>query len=224
MEQLLVVEDDKALNIGLCKALESEQYHVVSCHTIQEAREQLWCGPIALVLLDIQLPDGNGLVFLRELKKDKLERPVILLTVNDTDKDIVEGLDCGADDYVTKPFSLSVLRARIQSQLRRRQQISEDGVVEIEPFVFDFIHYTFYVRGKEVILSKTEQKLLKILVRNQGCIMSREVLIEHIWSEEQFVDANALSVTIKRLRDKLGAHHYIKTVYGVGYRWEKNNG
>lgn len=108
MEQILIIEDDTGLNQGLCRALKSENRQVVSCLNLKTAREQLACGSVLLVLLDINLPDGSGLDFLQELKAAAPVRPVILLTANDTDMDIVVGLEQGADDYITKPFSLSV--------------------------------------------------------------------------------------------------------------------
>ena len=120
MEQILILEDDIALNQGLCKALKTENRRIVSCETIKAARDQLLCGCPSLILLDINLPDGSGLDFLQELKRNYPTIPVILLTANDTDMDIVKGLELGADDYITKPFSLSVLRARVPSLERRK--------------------------------------------------------------------------------------------------------
>lgn len=119
MEQLLIVEDDRELNQGLCKALAAENRKLISCQTIKAAREQLMCGSVSLVLLDINLPDGSGLELLQEVKEQNPNIPIILLTANDTDMDIVEGLEKGADDYITKPFSLAVLRARVNTQLRK---------------------------------------------------------------------------------------------------------
>lgn len=121
MEQILILEDDIALNQGLCKALKTENRKIVSCETIKAARDQLLCGCPSLILLDINLPDGSGLDFLQELKRNYPTIPVILLTANDTDMDIVKGLELGADDYITKPFSLSVLRARVIPSLERRK-------------------------------------------------------------------------------------------------------
>jgi DNA-binding response OmpR family regulator len=150
---------------------------------------------------------------------------VILLTANDTDMDIVEGLESGADDYITKPFSLSVLRARVNTQLRKHSHTPvADGYVT-DRYGFDFAQMKFTVQGESVELSKTEQKLLRILVENQGTTISRNTLVDRIWTDEaDFVDENALSVTVKRLRDKLDAQDYIKTVYGIGYRWENHHG
>jgi DNA-binding response OmpR family regulator len=225
MEQLLIIEDDKELNMGLCKALQSEHRQVVSCMNLKTAREQLLCTEPSLVLLDINLPDGSGLDFLQELKRKHSSVPVILLTANDTDMDIVTGLESGADDYITKPFSLSVLRARVNTQLRKNSNAPTSGQYVTDRYCFDFGQMKFTVNGESVELSKTEQKLLRILVENQGATVSRNTLVDRIWTDgADFVDENALSVTVKRLRDKLGAQDYIKTVYGIGYRWENLHG
>lgn len=119
MQQILIIEDDISLNKGLCQALSSEDRQIFSCTNLQAARQQLACFNASLILLDITLPDGSGLDFLVEVKIDFPDIPVILLTANDTDFDIVSGLELGADDYITKPFSLAVLRARVNTQLRK---------------------------------------------------------------------------------------------------------
>lgn len=225
MEQILIVEDDISLNQGLCRALKSENRQIISCMNLKSTREQLLCGSVSLVLLDINLPDGNGLDFLSELKVTDPLCPVILLTANDTDMDIVTGLEQGADDYITKPFSLSVLRARVNTQLRKQATSVHTALFQMDGFVFDFDQMQFRVNGTAIELSKTEQKLLRLLVENHGKPMSRSVLIDRIWTDgAEYVDENALSVTVKRLRDKLGAHDYIQTIYGIGYIWEKKHG
>lgn len=225
MEQILIIEDDISLNQGLCRALKSENRQVISCLNLKTAREQLLCGSVSLVLLDINLPDGSGLDFLKELKIADPVRPVILLTANDTDMDIVTGLEQGADDYITKPFSLSVLRARVNTQLRKKAASVGTKTFQIDRFIFDFDQMQFSAAGVSVELSKTEQKLLRLLVENQGTTMSRSSLVDRIWTDgADYVDENALSVTVKRLRDKLGAQDYIQTVYGVGYAWGKKHG
>ena len=220
MEQILIVEDDIALNKGLCKALKADNRQVISCPDMKSARKQLLCGTVSLILLDINLPDGSGLDFLREIKKTSIQLPVVLLTANDTDMDIVEGLEQGADDYITKPFSLSVLRARVNTQLRKARQNIADTSIKIHHFTFDFSSMQFHVGDKCVELSKTEQKLLRLLVENRGIVMQRAELVDRVWTDgAEYVDENALSVTIKRLRDKLNAQDYIKTIYGIGYSW-----
>ena len=220
MEQILIMEDDMALNKGLCKALTTDSRQLISCTDIRSAREQILCSTPSLILLDINLPDGSGLDFLKEIKKGSDPIPVILLTANDTDLDIVNGLELGADDYITKPFSLAVLRARVNTQLRKTTPCDKKNVITIDDYSFDFSTMEFSIRNKKMELSKTEQKLLRLLIENRGTVMSRSALVDRIWTDgAEYVDENALSVTVKRLRDKLEAHHYIKTIYGIGYSW-----
>ncbi len=284
-QRVLIVEDDRPLAAGLCRALQNEKTETVSCHTLQEA-EKLLGGirPDAepggrggktepdtrpdfdLVVLDVNLPDGNGFDFLQKMKR-KYDICIVMLTANDMETDIVAGLELGADDYITKPFSLAVLRARVATQLRRveaRERNGSPAVVEsiagtdaghmaahnaengmtaddlVQGFIsgadalshgegwitdgdyrFHFMKMLFYHGQEQIELSKSEQKLLRILVENRGITLTREQLFEHIWSvDAEFVDENTLSVTVKRLRDKLGAQDRIRTVYGIGYRWE----
>ena len=224
MQQILIIEDDTTLNSGLCKALRDDGRRIVSCENIAEARDQLLLDTVSLVILDVNLPDGSGLTLLREIKTRDPKLPVILLTANDTDRDIVTGLEQGADDYITKPFSLSVLRARVNTQLRKVQHSVPDGVFSDDAYVFDFNSMAFTVDGRPVELSKTEQRLLRILVDNASITVKRETLIDRLWSDgAEYVDENALSVTVKRLRDKLSAQDKIKTVYGIGYSWVKRH-
>lgn len=271
MDFILIVEDDAALAEGLCRALSATEIQAESCGTLTEAKTRLaeWKqDAMPLLLLDINLPDGNGFDFLK-MVKESYDISVIMLTANDLEMDIVAGLEQGADDYITKPFSLAVLRARVAAQLRRQrstesggknQPVSKasisggDSVTEIPAsndqmasqtftsevgsetgismkgdtcvtygkYNFAFQRMQFLVDGKAVELSKTEQKLLRYFVENPGIILSRDMLIDRIWSDgAEFVDENALSVAVKRLRDKLSAQDHIKTVYGVGYVWKK---
>jgi DNA-binding response OmpR family regulator len=221
MKQVLIVEDDRNLSRGLCLALKDQELQIVPCFDLKSAREQLACGVTDLVLLDINLPDGSGLQLLREIKSTGKSIAVILLTANDTETDVVMGLEHGADDYITKPFSLAILRARVRAQLRRGMaDVSKPSVIDIDSYRFDFEHMVFFKADTPVELSKTEQKLLRLLVENRGVTISRTVLLDRIWTDgADYVGENALSVTVKRLRDKLEAARYIKTVYGLGYVW-----
>lgn len=226
---ILIVEDDVTLAGGLCRALQNERTEAVYCKTLHEARtlierQQAAGERYSLILLDVNLPDGNGFDFLQEIK-GKYDICVIMLTANDMETDIVAGLELGADDYITKPFSLAVLRARVETQLRRIQaaqgSMHTEQIVVVGDYRFNFTQMLFMHGEERIELSKAEQKLLRILVENQGITLTREQLVDRIWSmEAEFVDENALSVTVKRLRDKLGAQERIKTVYGIGYRWE----
>lgn len=220
-EQILIIEDDNELGRGLTAALKNDGKTVFCVSTLKDATDQLLVFRPSLILMDINLPDGNGLDFLTEVKRSDAEIPVIMLTANDTDDDIVRGLELGADDYMTKPFSLSVLRARVNAQLRRNGSRASEELFEVDGYVFDFVNMIFR-KGEETFeLSKTEQKILRILVANRGMTVKRELLIDKVWTDgADYVDENALSVSIKRLRDKLGAKDNIKTVYGLGYSWK----
>lgn len=166
----------------------------------------------------MNLPDGSGMDFCRKIRTVS-SVPIIMLTANDMEIDIVSGLESGADDYITKPFSLAVLWARVNAVTRRNQ--GDNTVFQYKGFVFDFENMKFTHNGTTVELSKTEQRLLKILSQNIGKTMSKNVLIDRVWSDgAEFVEENALSVCIKRLRQKLPGIP-IKTVYGIGYMLER---
>lgn len=225
MKNILIIEDDRALSNGISLTLKSEEYHIEQSFDLNSARQALLKGHFELLILDINLPDGNGLDFLKEFRQMQ-ESKVILLTANDMETDIVLGLEMGADDYITKPFSLAVLRARVNSQLRYRSQRMGEVVI-VSSLRFDFERMEYCKGGTSIELSKTEQKLLRILVLNRGKILSRSELVDRIWTDgAEYVDENALSVTVKRLRDKVeedsSKPQYIKTVYGIGYIWEDN--
>lgn len=222
VQKILLIEDDLTLANGIRLALQNSSLQITLCHTLTEGRNVLDRDSYDLLILDINLPDGSGLDLLNEVRKISAV-PIILLTANDMEMDIVTGLESGADDYITKPFSLAVLRARVNAQLRRSIS-AKSTCTEIDSFQFDFDRMEFRKDGQLVELSKTEQKLLRILVENRGQTLPRAVLVDRIWTDgAEYVDENALSVTVKRLRDKLedspSSPKYLKTVYGIGYTW-----
>lgn len=222
--QIVIVEDDTDLLNGLCKALKDDTRKIFGCEDLKSAREQIFLSNPALVVLDVNLPDGSGLDLVKEIREKNLKTSVIVLSANDTDMDVVKGLELGADDYVTKPFSLSVLRARVNNCLRKNTAASQGDEIKTGKYSFDFEKMVFLVDEGEVSLSKIEQRLLKMLVSNAGLTVSRDELIDRLWTDgAEFVDENALSVAIKRLRDKLDAKDSIKTVYGIGYMWVKSD-
>lgn len=223
MKKLLIIEDDAALGQGIRLALQGDVFDIQISRCAAQGKKALAAQQFDLVILDINLPDANGLDILSELRR-KSTVPVIMLTANDMETDIVTALESGADDYITKPFSLAVLRARVNACLRR-QRVPTACVVEMGDLCFNFERMEFFKDGKAVSLSKTEQKLLRILIENRGRTLSRAALIDRIWTDgAAYVDENALSVTVKRLRDKLedvpSKPQYLKTVYGIGYTWE----
>lgn len=223
MKHIFLLEDDETLGHGISMALTGPEVSVVCRPSLANAREALAEDRFDLLILDINLPDGSGLDLLREIRAAGDASPVILLTANDLELDEVTGLEAGADDYITKPFSLAILRARVHAQLRRCTSQSSH-VLSVGPFAFDFDKMDFRRDGMAITLSKTEQKLLRVLVENRGHAVSRSTLVDWVWTDgAEFVEENALSVTVKRLRCKLEADppnpEYLKTVYGIGYTW-----
>ena len=222
MQKILLLEDDTALGSGIQLALENPSVQIRLCRTLAQGKEEAARNAYDLLILDVNLPDGSGLDLLGQIRKTS-HVPVILLTANDLEMDVVTGLESGADDYITKPFSLAILRARVNAQLRRSIPV-KTSCIEIGRFQFDFDRMEFRKDGQAIELSKTEQKLLRILIENRGQTLSRGMLVDKIWTDgAEFVDENALSVTVKRLRSKLedtpSSPQYLKTVYGIGYTW-----
>ena len=226
MKHILLLEDDAALGQGIRYALENDGVQVELCTALAQAQDILPGRDFDLLILDVNLPDGSGLDLLRDVRRRHSRVPVILLTANDLETDIVVGLESGADDYITKPFSLAVLRARVNAQLRRGTPV-RTATVELEGFSFNFEWMEFRKNGQLIELSKTEQRLLRVLTENRGRVLSRETLLERVWPDGgEYVEENALSVTVKRLRDKLedtpSKPRFLRTVYGIGYTWAVN--
>lgn len=221
-----IVEDDRALSEGIVLALKENGMEFNQSTDIKCARETFEQTASELIILDINLPDGSGYDYLKWVR-ERSATPVLILTANDMEIDEVMGLTLGADDYMMKPFSLAVLRARIQALLRRGNSRSTD-IYEEDGFRFDFGRLIFTKNGREIVLSINEQRLLKILTENRGRVLTRNVLIDRLWSDSgEYVDENALSVTVNRLRSKLedknNSASYIQTVYRQGYMWKKED-
>lgn len=236
---ILLVEDDYALALGTEYSLKAEGYQVVHAINLAQARQHLLTDrePFSLVLLDVMLPDGNGYTFLEEIRRERMYVPVIFLTAVAEEANIVQGLDLGADDYVTKPYRVKELLSRIHAALRRQEQyLGETGLKDtghkreeyhkgqmyIEGYTIDFDNFRVYQNGNGIDCTPSEFRLLRELLLHPGQVLRREQLLERIWDvESSFVDDNTLSVYMKRLRDKLpGMKERIHTVRGVGYRFE----
>lgn len=215
MKKLLIVEDDDAIRTGLCRSLSSDALDTAGAENLASARQHLKAGYIDLIILDCNLPDGNGIDFCRELM-NKMTIPVIFLTVLDSEIDEVAAFRAGACDYVKKPFSLMVLRERIAALLGRTEKRSDLYVDR--RYRFDFTSLDFFVDGTRVYLGSTEYKLLAVLVKNAGNVLSRAVLTDALWEGGEELNENALSVTVSRLRGRLGEKS-ISTIYGLGYMW-----
>ncbi len=217
MPTILLIEDDAALREGLEFDLSAEGYKILSTGNGKTAA-MLLEQAADIVLLDVNLPDADGFMLCREIKKQK-NIPVIFLTCRDLEADELQGFDCGADDYVTKPFSMPLLRKRIAAVLRRNGNgvVYSDGYLKI-----DFEKYTVCAGEKSISFTPMEFKLLRIFIANGGNVLTRRVLLEKLWdNKNNFVDDHALTVNINRIRSKIedDNHKYIKTVYGIGYVW-----
>lgn len=218
---ILIIEDDITLNKGIMLTLRQNDINIKQAFTLEDSRNILKKEKMDLIILDVNLPDGNGFDFCKEIR-EKSTIPIIFLTACDMELDIVTGLELGADDYITKPFSLMVLRARVMVALRRLENKNTNNKINIDNLILDFDKMEFTKDNNKINLSKTEQKLLKMLITNKGRVLTREQLIDNVWdNDSEFVEENALTVNIKRLREKIEDNKskpkYIKTVYGIGY-------
>ena len=216
MIRILLVEDSDLIIKGLTFALTQAQYEVSVCKTARQVEDLTGQVLFDLAILDVMLPDGSGFSICKRLKEDFPEMPVIFLTAKDAESDVVLGFDCGADDYVIKPFRNRELLSRIQNALRRYHKgaaILTSGDVRL-----DLDADRIYRGEKEVQLTALEFKVVTFLFQNQGRTISRETLLSRIWDfTGNFVNDNTLTVTIKRIREKLG-EGVIQTIKGLGYR------
>lgn len=219
--KLFVLEDDAAIGMGLSYSLKNEGYDVTVAKNVKSAYEILNKETFSLYILDLTLPDGSGYDVCREIKKSG-DFPVIFLTAYDDEVNVVMGLELGADDYISKPFRVKELLARIKSVLRRYSKDSPDGIVSVGSIKVNTNEAKIYKNGAEIILTAIEYKLLLIFINNRGKVLSRQRLLEDIWDVAgDFVNDNTLTVYIKRLRDKIeedpAKPQIIKTVRGLGY-------
>lgn len=220
MQKILVVEDNSQLNKTLCYAMEKAGYRVTSVFDIAKGKEAYEKQELDLVLLDVNLPDGEGFSFCKWIK-NRGETPVIFLTARDLEEDALVGYEMGAEDYVTKPFSMKILLKKLELILQRtkyvKKELFDDGNLRME-----LENGKVWIREKECSVTPTELRLLKLFVANKGQLLTYDILLERLWdSDGQFVDKHALAVNINRLRGKIEDqdHRYISNVYGMGYQW-----
>ncbi len=224
MAKILVVEDDLPLSTGLCFELDTSGYLTVAAYNCQKALKLIKIDHFDLAILDINLPDGDGFDLCREIKKEQPQLPVIFLTAKDLEQDVLKGFDLGADDYVTKPFHMQILKRRVEVALRRGagnakalEEGYDDGFLRL-----DFRTLTAVRNGEQQPMTPNEYKLLKILTAHAGNLVTRQILLEKLWDcDGNYVDDHTLTVTMNRLRAKIedAGHSYIRTVRGMGYIW-----
>lgn len=217
MANILLLEDDNMLSKGIEIALEKDCHHVTAVYGYVEALQQYKDQRYDLLLLDINLPDGSGLDFCREIRQTS-EVPVLFLTANDTEEDMLDGFAAGCDDYISKPFSLPVLRQKVQAILKRTS--SDQVKIKYKELEVDTDKCIVLLKGHEIHLTATEYRLLHYLIQNKGRVVTRAMLLECLWDiDGNFIDDNTVRVHITRLRKKLNdeEQQYIVTVFGIGY-------
>lgn len=218
MKKILVVEDDIMLNSGVCYNLEADGYKVTPVYNLKSASKKLEDEIFNLIILDLNLPDGNGFDFCKEINL-KHKTPVVFLTACDLEEDIMKGFDLGADDYIVKPFNVNIFRKKIKAILNRIEKPKEENIYVCKNLKIDFNKLKAYMNEDPIVFTPTEYKILKIFTSNKDILLTRGVLLEKLYDiDANFVDEHALTVHINRLRSKIDKE-YIKTVYGMGYIW-----
>lgn len=219
MYNILLIEDDRPLNKAISVYFKKEKFYVLSSFSGQEALDILSQNNLDLIILDINLPDLSGFDLIEQIKIINSNIPILILSACDLDSAILHGFNLGAEDYVTKPFNIEILHKKINVILKRN---TKNTFYKDDHLFFDKNTSKLVIYNKEIKLTPLEFKLLSLFLENQNQIILKETIIEKIWdSNENYVDEHTLLVNISRLRNKIedDKHHYIKTVYGLGYRW-----
>ena len=219
MYNILLIEDDRPLNKAISVYFKKEKFYVLSTFSGQEALDILFQNNLDLIILDINLPDLSGFDLIEQIKIINSNIPILILSACDLDSAILHGFNLGAEDYVTKPFNIEILHKKINVILKRN---TKNTFYKDDHLFFDKNTSKLVIDNKEIKLTPLEFKLLSLFLENQNQILLKETIIEKIWdSNENYVDEHTLLVNISRLRNKIedDKHHYIKTVYGLGYRW-----
>ena len=226
LQKILLIEDEPDIRKTLEYNISREGYDVVSAPSLSEGRIHLNSGSFSLILLDLMLPDGSGLDLCREIKadKEKVATPIIILTAKDDEVDKVVGFELGADDYVTKPFSVRELILRIKAVLKRGEIKQENLEVQRQfgELLIDVDSHEVYVNDQSITLTALEFKLLRQLVDRRGRVQSRDQLLSDVWGYSADVTTRTVDTHIKRLREKLGSMgKYVQTIRGVGYKFTR---
>ena len=220
--KLLVVEDDRLLNQTLCYNLSTAGYEVDSAATIAEADALCTKQNFHLIVLDINLPDGSGFDFCQDIKQRRPDTAVIFLTAHDMESEMLRGFELGADDYVTKPFPISVFRKKVSALLLRIEKQNGGDCYQDGRLFIDFSGLNATLAEQPVSFTPMEYRLLNLLVKHPQTVLTRQMLLEKLWDADgNFVDEHTLTAAVSRIRSKIegdGAS-YIKTVYGMGYMW-----
>ena len=225
---MLLLEDDISLIDGLTYSLKKNGFIIETARTIEEAEKFLAeCTDFDLLLFDVTLPDGSAFALCEKIREAKNPVPIIFLTASDEETSVIRGLDCGGDDYITKPFKLGELCSRIRALLRRSHRLNvEPGILQSGDLTVNLAESRVLFCGKDMEFTGAEYRLLCLFLQNSGRILTRGAILDRLWDRAgNFVDDNTLSVYVRRLREKLErdpSHpEHIKTVRGVGYQWKE---
>lgn len=224
-KKIILIEDDENLRRGISFYLEQEGYEVFTNNRVQGTVELIHEILPDLIILDVTLPDGNGFELCQEIRKDS-SVPIFFLTAHDLESDVLTGLSIGGDDYLTKPFSLAILKAKIALLFKKEE--NRINQIELPPFVLNLDNHRLFKHDQEIFISSTEFRLIDYLMKNAGIVLEKELLLENLWDDKgNFVDENILSVNIRRIRLKIEEDpknpQYIETVRGVGYIWKRSD-
>ena len=222
MKKILLVEDDRILSETMIRHLNQNGYHTTFAYTKEDAVMKIRNLKFDLILLDVTLPDGNGFAVCEEIRQISIDTRIIFVTVKDLESDILKGYNMGADDYVTKPFSLPVLLKKIAAVTSRMEK-DVSGLIYSDSYLqVDFAALTAYAEGEPIEFTPLEFKFLELLVKNSGRIITREQILDVVWDKRgNYVEESSLNSMVSRIRGKIDSanHRYIKTVYGTGYMW-----
>lgn len=229
MYNILIVDDDKEIVNAIEIYLKKEGYNIFKAYNGEQALQQLEKEQIHLIILDIMMPKKDGIETLHEIRKDKTI-PVIMLSAKSEDYDKIEGLNTGADDYITKPFNPLELIARVNSNIRRYTQLgamkqeSNKNIYKTGELILNDESKQVIAEGKEIKLTATEFKILKFLIKNKGKVFSISQIYENIWNEESYAAENIIAVHIRHIREKIEINpkepKYLKVIWGIGYKVE----
>lgn len=221
MPNLLIVEDQLSLLASLKRGLSEEGFQVLTASTGTDAYRVISAEPLDVVLLDLMLPDGDGLELLQRLREEEFRKPIVVVTAKDSVQDRVLGLDCGADDYVVKPFAFSELLARLRAVLRRASTGNPESVLYYDDIELDSINRQVLRGGRKLELTHRQFELLEYLLKNKNLVVSREMLARDVWKASTATWTNVIEVQINQLRKKIarhpGAEQVLHTIRGEGY-------
>ncbi len=225
--RILLVDDERSIQTLLSYPLRKDGYQVTSAEDGREALQRFAEGRFDLVILDLMLPKLDGVEVCRQLRS-RSQVPIIMLTAKGDEMDKVTGLEMGADDYITKPFSMREFRSRVKAALRRSRmvgEVPENEAIESGDLKIDFGRRMVTLGGEEIRVTYVEFEILGALARSPGRVLSREALLEHVWGDSEYRDPRTVDVHIRHLREKLESDpkspEYLFTVRGVGYRFRE---